>query len=167
MRTTDMLRTLVTRFRYISLRAVFNTVYPAFFPSLSLFFFCLALNNGDSSSHSSLLNRFREQFNPPSNRIFVVEKFETISVIFFCIDLRFNPPCSKVDIRRGRNGRNNGERSNAVIRRIENRWNGFGSGEYTFRSSIPRDLSAWIEWDGRRRIGDREKGVRRPLVERK
>lgn len=135
------------------------------FSPLFPFSFSVLLSITDSSSHSSLLNRFREQFNPPSNRIFVVEKFETISVIFFCIDLRFNPvPRS---IFEGRNGRNNGERSNAVIRTIENRWDGFGSGEYTFRSSILRDLSAWIEWDGRRRIGDREKGVRRPLVERK
>lgn len=60
-RTTDMLRTLVTRFRYISLRVVFNTVYPTtlafFFPfPFFLSFLITGIRGGNKERDSSSTN---------------------------------------------------------------------------------------------------------------
>lgn len=107
-------------------------------------------------------------------------------MIFFCTDLRFDP-CrvpqrplfggySSIFVRggskrRGGNGRNNGERSNAVIRPIENRWAIRGAkigwtdwvvyaGKYLpvecpRRSTASSDLSG-RRWQKNRQCGDRE-----------
>lgn len=95
-----MLRTLVTRFRYISLRVVFNTVYPTTnLFSLLLLFLITGIRGGNKdSSYRNYYSSFLAYSRHPTwigyigtmdlirlgNRLFEQE-FKTISVISFCI----------------------------------------------------------------------------------